>query len=494
MGIYFYKQLDFKKLYIFLFSIAVVGTLSAQHNSLHIPEKFDIAEYPQIAEDIVTYFENHGYPFATVALQAADPEHGNMTPKIIIDTNIFVTFDSIVLKGDVNLSKNYLYPYLGLKKGMPYNEQLMKDVPGKLAELPFANVIQESGVAFVKDKAYLYVYLDKRQTNQFDGYIGLVPVDENTGKVAVSGELNLALQNIFRIGESITLKWQSSERRSQYLNVALRFPYLFRTRFGIEGSFQLDKQDTSFLTMNLHVGVPYAFLNNSFIQPYFDYTSSNVLNPQLIDFASDSGYIDYRKTLYGLRVQFRKLDYLFNPHKGIDICADLSAGFRNIRQNSHIDNSYYDDIVMHKTTYRLSGDIRGYIPFGKHFVIVPRIQSGSLLTGPHFYNELFKIGGEDRIRGFNVNDICATTYLIYSAEFRYLFAKRSYAHIFFDGGAYEQQLENRYLKDFPFGFGAGVNLAVKAGSFYLEYALGRQMKNPISFKTGVIHFGIKVDF
>ena len=46
----------------------------------------------------------------------------------------------------------------------------------------------------------------------------------------------------------------------------------------------------------------------------------------------------------------------------------------------------------------------------------------------------------------------------------------------------------------PFGFGAGVNLAVRSGTFYLEYALGRQMKNPISFKRGLIHFGVKVDF
>lgn len=151
--------------------------------------------------------------------------------------------------------------------------------------------------------------------------------------------------------------------------------------------------------MNLHVGIPYAFLNNSFIQPYFDYTSSTILNPQLIDFASDSGYIDYRKTLYGLRVQFRKLDYLFNPRKGIDISADLSAGFRNIQRNSHIEESYYDGMVLKKTTYRLSGDIRGYIPVGKHFVIAPRVQAGSLLAGPHYYNELFKIGGEGRIRG-----------------------------------------------------------------------------------------------
>ena len=494
MLILFYKQLDFKFLHILVFMFVSVGSLLAQRNPLSIPEHFDLSEYPEIAEKIVSQLENNGYPFAAVTLRATDPENGDMTPRIVIDTGIFVTFDSIVLKGDVKLSANFLYPYLGLKRGSPYDEHLMQQIPAKLNELPFATVIRESGGSFVQDKAYLYVYLDKRQTNQFNGYIGLVPTDEITGKVAVNGELNLALQNIFHIGESILLKWQSSERFSQYLNVNFKFPYLFRTRFGIEGAFLLDKKDTSYLTVNFHIGIPYAFLNNSYIQPYFDYTSSNVLNPKLIDFASDSGYIDYRKALYGLRIHYRKLDYVFNPRRGFDLCADLSAGYRNIRPNSHIDASLYENLEMKKVSYRLTGDFTGYIPIATHFVLVPHLKVGTLLTGPNYINELFKIGGEGFIRGFKVNDLCASTYLLYSAEFRYLFGKKSYAHIFFDGGTYEQQVEGSYLKDSPFGFGAGVNLAVRAGTFYLEYALGRQRHNPISLKTGVIHFGIKVDF
>ena len=131
--------------------------LFGQHNSPRIPEKFDLADYPRIAEELLTHLENHGYPFATVTLQSADPEQGDFTPRIVIDTNLFVTFDSIVLKGDVRLARGFLYPYLGLRRGKPYNEQQMRQVAAKLEELPFATVVREPGVAFVKDKAYLYV-------------------------------------------------------------------------------------------------------------------------------------------------------------------------------------------------------------------------------------------------------------------------------------------------------------------------------------------------
>ncbi len=481
-------------IHIILFLLIFQSAAQAQRVRPDKDVPLSLENYPEKAEQILTELENHGYPFASVSLRSADPTNGDMTPVMVIDSNRFVTFDSIVIKGNVKLSKGFLYPYLGLKRGMPYCEQTMRQVQQKLEELPFATIIRDPGISFENDKAYLYVYLDKRNTNQFDGYIGIVPIDEETGKISVQGDLSLSLQNLFRIGEQISIHWYSSERYSQHLNLSVRFPYLFKTRFGISGRFFLDKQDTSYITLNYHIGIPYAFINNSYIEPYFDHSGSNILNPDLLNFESDSGYIDYRKSLYGLKVHYRKLDYLFNPRKGVDLSVDLSAGRRTIRENSHVDASLYDQLQMQKTTYRITGTVCGFIPIGRHFVLVPRLQAGSLLSGPHYQNELFKIGGEEYLRGFNANDLIASTYLLYSAEFRYLFGRRSYAHLFFDGGTYEQQVPDRYLKDNPFGFGLGVNLAVKSGIFYLEYALGRQMKNPISLKTGVIHFGIKVDF
>ena len=117
-----------------------------------------------------------------------------------------------------------------------------------------------------------------------------------------------------------------------------------------------------------------------------------------------------------------------------------------------------------------------------------------MLRGPHYRNEMFKIGGEGQIRGFTENELFASTYLLYSAELRYLFGRNSDVHIFFDGGTYEQQGYYNYLLDTPFGFGLGVNVGVRSGVFYFEYALPRQRHNPISFKTGKIHFGVKVSF
>ena len=55
-------------------------------------------------------------------------------------------------------------------------------------------------------------------------------------------------------------------------------------------------------------------------------------------------------------------------------------------------------------------------------------------------------------------------------------------------------MSGSYHYDYPFGFGLGATFHTKAGNFYISYALGQQKNNPVSFKTGKIHFGMDVRF
>ncbi len=452
-----------------------------------------LENYPQNAEKIVQYLENRGYPFAAVNLST---EWANdTTPQYVmhIDRGRYTKIDSIVLKGNVKLSKGFLWPYLGLRRKAPYSEKTVQEVAQKLSELPFATVVQAPGVSFEEENTLLYVYLNKRQVNRFDGYIGFQPVSELTGKLAINGELSLSLMNIFHLGEQLSLNWRSCERYSQYLNVDVAFPYLFRTRFGLDGHFRLDKQDTTYLTLNYQIGIPYHFRHDSYIRPYIDITQSQLLG-RSHGSLSDTSCMDHRNILYGLSLQVTQVDYLYNPSRGFDLYADMAAGRRTLQPGHYFDETETSNLDLVKTSYRILGGISGYIPIYKHFVMMLRAQAGTMLNGPHYRNEMFKIGGQGQIRGFTENELYASTFLLYTAELRYLFGRNYDVHVFFDGGVYEQQGYNSYLLDTPFGFGAGINVGVRSGVFYFEYALPRQMGNKISFKTGKIHFGVRVGF
>lgn len=463
------------------------NTLSYCRHNLLVLE-----DYPKFSKQVVSYFENNGFPFAEVRLDSLEMGEKHATARLVVDRHEYVEFDSIIVNGNAKLSRSYLYPYLGWRRKKSFKEAVVSEIPSKISELPFVTETAPSSIEFVNDKCYLYLYLDKRKCSQFDGYIGLVPVDERTGKVSLNGELSLDLRNLFKIGERIALQWRSTERYSQNLTVSLNFPYLFRTPFGVDGQFLLDKKDTTYLNMNYLIGLQYSFMGNSYVKVYFDYTTSRVL--AISAMSPSSGLMDYNKSMYGIEFNIRKLDYIYNPRKGVSFLINASAGRRKIVKNAKADESLYVGMDMSSTKYRLQANLTGYIPLHKRWVMVLGVNGGIMFGKNHYMNELYRIGGMNSLQGFDEQALYCSSYAIALTELRFLFAKRAYINAFFNGAWYERQVPDNYHHDFPFGFGLGLSFDTKAGMFYLSYALGHQQNSPISFKTGKIHFGVKVGF
>jgi len=453
-----------------------------------------IKEYPLFIQKALNYLENNGFPFASIYLDEVVNKNDTVFATLVIDKNLPCFMDSIVVRGNLKIAKTYLKAYLNFKNKKRYNESVVKQIPQLVQGIPFANETQPSSIEFTENKASLYLFLDKKRVNQFDGYIGLVPVSSLSGKIAISGELNLHLMNLFTIGESIDLQWKASERFSQYLELKAGFPYLFTTPLGIDGFFMLEKKDTTYLNMNYVVGLNYSFKGHNFVRVYFDFTTSTILDKTLYENADLSSFFNYRKSMYGFAFRFRQLDFIYNPHKGYDINLNLAVGTRKILENNNAKPQYYENADINTIRYQVYGRLRGYVPLHKRWVMVLGVEGGSLFGKQNLVNELFRIGGMNTLQGFEDLSIRASSYSIGFLELRFLLAKIAYLNAFFNGAWYEQKITTHYLHDFPFGFGLGITFTTKAGLFYLSYALGKQLDNPISFKTGKIHFGLAVQF
>jgi len=453
-----------------------------------------LKNYELITQKTLNYLENTGFPFASVYLDSVIHKNDTVFANLMIDKNIHCTFDTLVVRGNLKIAKNYLRTYLNFRNKKTYNESVVKQIPKLVQEIPFATETQSSIVEFTENKASLYLYLDKKRVNQFDGYIGLVPVSDRTGKIAVSGELNLHLMNLFTIGENIDLQWRASERFSQFLEIKLNFPYLFGTPLGVDGLLMLEKKDTTYLNMNYVIGLNYSFWGNNFARVYFDFATSNILAQSLYANANFLSFSDFRKSMYGFAFRFRSLDFIYNPRKGYDLNVNISAGSRKIIKSYHAEESYYDGIELNTVRYRVQGKMKGYVPLHKRWVMVLGAEGGGMLGKHILINEMFRLGGMNSLQGFDDLSIRASSYGIGWVELRFIVARIAYINTFFNGAWYEQKIKDSYFHDFPFGFGAGVAFTTKAGLFYLSYALGKQQNIPISFKTGKIHFGLAVQF
>jgi len=465
----------------------------ARISRLVVNNTIPIQNYNTLTHRMLNYLENNGFPFASIHLDSIFTRNDTVFANLVIDKNMRCTFDSIVVRGNLKIARSYLRAYLNFKNRRPYNESIVRQIPQLIQEIPFANETQPPSIEFIEDKASLYLFLDKKRVNQFDGYIGLVPVSDLSGKIAISGELNLRLMNVFTIGESIDLQWRATERFSQFLELKANFPYLFGTPFGTDGLFMLDKKDTTYLNMNYIVGLNYSFKGYNSARIFFDFATSNILDKTLYENANSLSYSDYRKSMYGFAFRFRNLDFIYNPRKGYDLNLSIAMGTRRIIENSSAPH-YYDDIELFTVRYRAHGKIKGYIPLHKRWVIVLGAEGGSMFGKQNLMNELFRIGGMHSLQGFDDLSIRASSYGIGLLELRFLIARIAYINTFFNGAWYEQKITHNYMRDFPFGFGAGITFTTKAGLFYLSYALGKQLDNPISFRTGKIHFGLAIQF
>jgi outer membrane translocation and assembly module TamA len=468
------------------------GMLSAVgfREKIYFKKKLNYKEVKRLFEKIIIYNENNGYPFASAGLDSVNVVENNITAQLKVDKNKLVKIDSLIIKGDAKLARVYVQNYIGVKEGSLYNESRMRNVSPRLKELPFVHEKQQFRILFSDKETKLILELEKRKASQFDGIIGLLP-DNNTGKLLVTGDVRLKLQNAFGRGELIDLNWRSLRKNTQDLKLKLTYPFLFSSPFGIDYDFKLYKLDTTYLDVYNSIGLQYLITGGNYFKVTYSNKTSSLLSTKGLEFVTTLPvYADISTNFYGGGIKFEKLDYRFNPRKGYSIIFNTSVGSKTITRNPRLNPVAYNNLQLKSVQY--VGDINGavYIPIVGRSIIKIGVQSAYIAGPGLFQNELYRIGGLKTLRGFDEESIRASTYVIGTVEYRFLLEQNSYFHLFYDGAYYENNSVNTYIHDAPYGFGAGVSFETKAGIFSLDYALGSQFGNPIYLKSGKIHFGI----
>ncbi|MEN8224474.1 MAG: BamA/TamA family outer membrane protein [Bacteroidota bacterium] len=469
---------------------------SGYKEKLFADRPFNPHEIEKLTENILRYCENNGYPFAWVSLDSVlIRDDREIYASLKLELNQKVSIDTIIIKGDSKLHRKYIRNYFNIKKGDLYNESRIGKIESKMQDLPFVSMIRPPEVAFMEDKAKLILFMEKKRASQFDGILGIAPNEQTTGKLLLTGDIKLKLMSAFNRGELIDLNWRKLEANTQDLNFHFNFPFLFSTPFGFDYQLQLFKKDTSYFTLSNKLGVQIMFNGYNKVKAYYENRRSDLLHTEGLEFATVlPDYADITTSLYGIGIDFNKLDYRYNPRKGYHFDINGAVGSKKIRKNANVNQLLYDSIPLNSTLYRLELEAGWFIPLFRGTTFLIANKSGFLENKNLFDNELFRIGGLMTLRGFDEESINASTYSVFTLEFRYLMGLNSYFHLFFDGAYYERNANSGYVKDTPFGFGAGVNFETPAGIFALSYALGSMEGQAIQFRSAKIHFGLRAKF
>ena len=106
---------------------------------LYLQKPFSAKQITQLKERIIVYYENNGYPFASVKLDSVAIENDVLNAVLNVQKNQFFKIDSVVVVGNSKLNSRFLHRYINVFPGKPYNEQAMQGVGQRLIQLPFVN-------------------------------------------------------------------------------------------------------------------------------------------------------------------------------------------------------------------------------------------------------------------------------------------------------------------------------------------------------------------
>lgn len=460
-------------------------------NKLFTDRPFKLRQTKALLKKMLSYYENNGYPFVQLKFDSLNTEAGILKAGIRVDKGELIKIDSITIRGNATINSKYLYNYIGIEPGDLYSEKIVGGIATRLKELPFISEQRPAEIHLMDNAALIRLYLNNRKASNFNGIIGFLPNDQQTGKLLLTGEANLRLKNSLGRGETIIAEWRRLQTATQSLNIQLAVPFIFNTRIGVDAQFGLYKRDTTFLNLQQTIGLQYLMKGTDYLKAFYENKRSSLLSTRgLENILTLPDNADIKSGQYGLEIHITRLDYRLNPRKGYKILSRISAGNRIIEKNAGLNPAVYEGLKLKSLQYSGFIDADFFFPIRERSVFTPGIL-GALIGGVSmFENELFRIGGNNTLRGFNEESIFASAYSILNLEYRYLLEENSFLFLFVNGAYYENRAVNRNVEDRPYGFGAGMSFETKAGIFSISYALGSQFGNPVETRTAKVHFGL----
>ncbi|MCE7056630.1 BamA/TamA family outer membrane protein [Algoriphagus sp. AGSA1] len=474
-------------------SIAV-GNVPGEFSQKVDPVGSDYISGLRWMQGVIREAENKGYPFAQIKLDSIHRKGNKLTAVVDFDPGPLILWDSLLVNGDTKTQKGFVENITGIRPGMPFSQKQLDEAGRSLNRSSYFRLLQPPIVDFKLKKAQPTFTLQDRNTNMLDGIVGLLPNENEPGKMLLTGQLDLELYHLGGRGRDVALHWQRLNVGTQSLDISAKESFLFNSPLDLRVGFNLLKQDSTFLTRYLSVEFGYHLGQDSYLRFFTRRQASDILDTERYGNITELPEIaDYRWNQYGLGGVWNRLDSPFFPRRGFLVNGEFAVGNKKILENTGFPPEVYEGLDMNSPQYVVKGEMEQHVFIKRGWGMWWRGSGGFTQNQNLLMNDLFRLGGLKSIRGFNENFFFARTYGYLNMEQRLFFGENSFLLIFADLGI----LENPYFApsiDRPVSFGAGINLDTGSGIFRFIYGVGKSNEQPLQFSYSRIHFGYLARF
>lgn len=431
--------------------------------------------------------EHNGFAFAKLKLTNFKKENSKFYAELNFELEEQRRVNSILIKfPKSNSTEKFPNSPLSQINSKYKNKVFNKETTDKIYEdfekFSFTNQIKYPEILFTKDTTKIYVYLEKRKANVFDGFIGFS--NNENKKIIFNGYLNFLLENILNAGEQLSLYWKNDGNKQKIFKAGIDIPYLLKSPLNLKAELQIFKQDSTFQNTKNSIDLGYLISHNSRIFLGYQSTeSSDIQN------TNNKTISDYKNSFTTTSFKYSKLErenLIFTNKVKIEFTAGLGKRNTNNSLETATNSNQFQAIL--EAMYNFHINKGNYINI--------RSQNYYLKSQNYITNELFRFGGINSIRGFEENSLQAKTMSSIQIEYRYLVSQNLYIHsitdycIYTDPFSEQKEKNNRNLV----GIGIGVGVQTKNGLLKLALANGSTEKEEKKFYNTMINICYNVKF
>lgn len=454
-------------------------------------------DFPSILDwmdRLILEAEDLGHPFASANLDSLTLEGDSIHATLNFDFGPLITWDSIAVSGQTKTLPQYVQNLTGIEPGNPFSQEEFEESILTLGRSPYFTIAGKPEITFQTKSARPTFNLRDRNANVLDGIIGLLPNENESGKILITGQLDLELYHLGGKGRDLALHWQRLNISTQSLDLMAKESFLFNSPLDLSLGFNLLKQDTTFINRNFSLDFGYRLKRGEHLRFFTNRKAGDLISTAAYQNVTELPNVaDFRWNQYGIGWDWNKLDSPVFPRKGYWFTGEFSAGNKEIIENTGIPEEVYTDLVLNSPQYLGKIDLEKHFFLKQTWGILLRASGGFTQNQNLLLNDLFRLGGLKTIRGFNENYFYARSYGYLNTEQRLFFGENSFLMVFADIGI----LENPYFAtsiDKPFSFGTGVNLDTGTGIFRFIYGVGKSNAQSLAFSYSRIHFGYLARF
>ena len=469
-----------------------IGTNNLFNNPADQDTKKDILVLPykeidSFLKQAVQKLEQNGFALAKLKLINIKRVDTEIYADLKLESDEKRTLNSITINYTENNRSNkfpsgHLAQINRKYKNSIFNQKIVAEIYNDFEKFGFISQVKYPEILFTKDTTKVYVYLEKKKSNTFDGFIGFS--NNENKKITLNGYLDIKLENILGSGEQLSVYWKSDGNDQKTFNASIELPYLLKTPIGLKAQIQLFRQDSTFQNTKTAIDLSYfSNYNKRFYLGFQTTESSDIQN------SSNTSISDFSNSFLTSSFNYTKLD-LANYTFPIKSFFSITAGTGKRKINNQLENT------TKSNQFFLNIQASHNFNLNKKNIININSQNYYLQSNRYIVNELFRFGGLNSIRGFTENSLQAYFTTSILTEYRHILSSNLYVHSILDYCIYKNKSDTQQTDKTEklLGIGLGFGLQTKNGLLKFALANGSTQNQQIEIYNTIIHICYNVKF